>query len=1435
MTDRYGYTAPARIKVLLVPVHNLHTQDFAHYTSLLQATNDITLLDITPMPELRYFNPQTFPQGRLFYDFLATAPDEAMFLHDFEPARKTFVVLGLGRYDLSLTKLAVELFNLRLKLVYPTTIVQNTIIFDTPSDIVQEFNPPRDHSLKETFFYPNDRSMSLESVLGDISRNFLHNLDQYAASYATITLRSPVSMGDRQLLARTIAKAQKRASGSMRVLFPIDQASSSPNGAGTSTIASTSTLSTGSRTSTSGSRASSGTITETSPGPGSTASSGLDGRHAKLLASLYLLAGKYTDALHHFTDSLLHLRKSDDSIWMGSALEGIGVLVILLNYVHVSYQLPNAVLATVLLLSKSKIRDMSIENVSRMSGDTTRTSGDHNSPRHSIAGPRTSGSGSSVAPALRTSFGSTFGGSGPDLSLIAVPELVKQLALKVDYYFQLSTNDFENTVPDLVYIESLLRHITFMVSVYRHGSIDHSLYENLVKPLAPALAPGLARPSSAASPWFSKADILVEIEKIFSLQLVDLDLVDQCRIYCAIAATYDAMNMTRKKSFILRTLMVAILPKLEGTGKNIEPSTGLGPGPNGASALDGPNNSDLDITTNGTNNGTTTGAGAGTTGANGTTTTIRGIISTLFQDYGINSASPHSNWPLQLLVLKLSITVLESVQDYDSLVAVYCLALTRYVHCLPVDDELQLKRKIDELLRSTNVRVPYWDPLLVRGTKFVNKHQADLVPFTEYSQGGEVLSLNQDIASTSTGASTGASTGSSTGSSTGTSTTGGSGVKFFDPFNKPATQTLDKDKLLTRNEIYQLKVTLQNPYSFEVDITDIQIVAEGVAVEVIRSGTRSANGTVLATVPSAVSSPKLRTINNPKRSEAGTGAGPSTGASTGDSSTPQNISIIIPPKSLEVIILPFKPLESGALKIIGFNIIVGNCEPEYFPIEGAVSGPISPGTTKVKPSGPTASASGPIVSASGPGAGAGAGRTGPSGASGVLDLLVIESQPTLSLTNLLVSNGWLMLLEGEKHPFTINLTNQSDQTINYLSFSFWDSTIQALSKRLNSSTVGNQLSPAETHEIEWHLLKFKSFKILNKQEINQHYNPISPYQDIKIDYEITGKKGMMTLKMILEYGNKTELSKSFVKSVEIPLNLTVIPSVELISYDIIPFFSWPDNCQNRNLSMLHDFVGENVSQYCLLVLDLRNSWEEEIEIDLAYHVNGSGPFTIVDTLKPKKTGRYLVPIERISASKHNLSARIPSLRNKQYVKDYLVTEQEELDRTQAFWLREMVLNNLKAQWKCGTRHGVIMCRNLRLTSTMAACMVYPKVHVAHQIKGPGGPVHTTDLQVRLETEQFYTLHTTITNNSDEVISGMLRHIPFALNADITARDHVNIDKKMLINGVTQRQLPKALGPKEVLVIELSFVVLEKGEYEWGSILDIGSKIVARPPLHIVAS
>lgn len=136
MTDRYGYTAPARIKVLLVPVHNLHTQDFAHYTSLLQATNDITLLDITPMPELRYFNPQTFPQGRLFYDFLATAPDEAMFLHDFEPARKTFVVLGLGRYDLSLTKLAVELFNLRLKLVYPTTIVQNTIIFDTPSDIV---------------------------------------------------------------------------------------------------------------------------------------------------------------------------------------------------------------------------------------------------------------------------------------------------------------------------------------------------------------------------------------------------------------------------------------------------------------------------------------------------------------------------------------------------------------------------------------------------------------------------------------------------------------------------------------------------------------------------------------------------------------------------------------------------------------------------------------------------------------------------------------------------------------------------------------------------------------------------------------------------------------------------------------------------------------------------------------------------------------------------------------------------------------------------------------------------------------------------------------------------------------------------------------------------------------------------------------------------
>ena len=68
------------------------------------------------------------------------------------------------------------------------------------------------------------------------------------------------------------------------------------------------------------------------------------------------------------------------------------------------------------------------------------------------------------------------------------------------------------------------------------------------------------------------------------------------------------------------------------------------------------------------------------------------------------------------------------------------LLLTRYSHCLPVDDQCKLKEKIEWLSymshkNNSNIVAPYWDPFLVRKVKFIsNRNKDELIPFAEYPE-----------------------------------------------------------------------------------------------------------------------------------------------------------------------------------------------------------------------------------------------------------------------------------------------------------------------------------------------------------------------------------------------------------------------------------------------------------------------------------------------------------------------------------------------------------------------------------------------------------------------------------------------------------------------------------------------------------------------------
>lgn len=1333
--DRYNYVSTSRIKVHVVPINGITNNQFSRYFNALKSVCEIRLLDVTPMADLKYFNPQSTPNGHLLYDFSSSTPEsESIFLHDFEPYRKTFIVLGIGSFNSSNPDVGSQ-----LKKLYPTTIVQNAIYFDTPTDQINQLSPANDHSMRDVFYTgsPDNTSTSLETIMCEISRNFLYHLDGYASSYANITLRSPMAINDSQLLTKTINKAQKRISSglaSLKVSFngngPISGQIDSKN---KSQVRNT-------------------------------------GRHSKLMASFYLLAGKYMDAMNNFTDALLYLRKSDDSMWLASALEGIAVAIVLLNYTQSSYQLPNAVLTSVLLLSKGKIRDMSIDNAARkISSDSAVDV--RRSSSAAVSSPRTSFS----------SLSSTLGGPGPDLSMIAVPELIRQIHNKVNFFFHSSTDDIENTVPDIVYIESLMRQISFMAIVFNHGlAINHQFYDTLVTGTPPTQI------NFSHNPWFTKSDILNEIDKIFSLQLIDLSLVDQCRIYCSVASTYDQLKMYRKKAFMLRTLLVGLLPKLEllETGDNDD---------------------------------------ANETRANDDG--VKEVIKLLLFEYSIKQEKTTSDvtWnSIQLLLVRIAIRIVESLKDYEFLVEIYVLTLTKFLHCLTTDDQLKLKQKLESIcLSSPNIVVHHCDPFLVRSIQFIGgTHKEKLLPFQK----------QQPV-------------------------TNDSGPLIFNPFNKPTGPPLNTDNLLIKDQIYLLKVTFQNPFAYELDLNDIQIISDDeFPIETIHSGVRPVNESMIKNSPLKTQS-KL-TINNPKlRSERalGTYSSPKLNGmetSNGQFNPSSNLTVI-QPNSLEVFIVPFKPLKSGKLVISGMRIAVGKCTLQDFLL---IDKEINVETIKHKQRPELEMTEKPINQFD----------IGTRVTTSKLELDVIDPQPSLSLLEMLITNGWLMLLEGEEYEFLVELENRSLQTINSLSFSFWDSTIQSLTNKLNSSTVGSQLSALEIHELEWYLLKFKSFVILNKKEIAEKYKTIRPYEAIKIDYKITGKRHMTDLRIILEYANKDESKPSFIKSIEVPLNLTVVPSIDLISFDIIPLFaSTLDGFKNvsvegadlQNLDELKQFVtrvvkekGHSITDYCLLIIDLRNSWTDDLNVDVKFKSDVDETFKLKDVLKPRRAKRYLIPTRRIAFKDTKLHDRIPSLRNKQYIKDYLISEAEDLDMRQCYWLREKLLDRISGKWNGSDRKGILSFRNMKLSNKMATSLLYPRIRVVLDILNDDlSPVQRDGYLLSLKTECFYIMRTTITNYSDSEISGILRHLPYPLiNGSIQSsvqftRDQMNIDKRILYNGLLQSKLPKTIAPDQSLNVDLSFVILERGEYEWGALVDTTSenneafKITSREPVYISAS
>ena len=1412
MLDWYSYTSPARVCALVVPIDHCSETNYARYLNLIRSSADeVRLLDIPAIPELTYFNPQTFPSGNIMYDYVSWMPDkETLFLNDFEPFRKIFVVLGVGKYRALMSEEEIETILNDLRKLYPSSIVHNLILMDTPFDEINKLTPKHDHSTKDVFYHDgtNERITLLETLMCEVSRNFLISFDSYASSYSNITLRSPISMTDSQTLTKTISMAKKRLLGSNSLKLPF---SSSLAGM-LSTVDNKSRSQQGNR-----------------------------GRQAKLFGNFFLLAGKVNDALEHFTDATAKLRAAEDYLWLASALEGVGISVILLNYLKASYRLSSDILLPALNIHKHKFLSFASSSVSKESLSLGRVSTESASNYNEALDRR------SESPRNSTNYASNSlnnANSLGDLNSFTIPEFIRLISTRVLFYYQLITHDYENIVPDIVYVETLLRSVKFMTTLYLGGNeLNTSVLLSITK--SRPLHKDFRTAKPEATIGFLKREILAEIGKVFTIQLADFNLSDQCNIYCALATIYSDLGLQRKKASILRVLLVALCLKLEPIYQR-------------ASSLLKKQGNQSDILVLEANRNEIF--------------SIRNIFEHLFYVYQINLETEktssqagnrsQSNWiTLQLSVIKLCLRVTETIGDKCYLAKLYILLLTRYCHCLPIHDQCKLKENLKELVLSgakDTVGLPYWDPFLVRRVKLVNyKGKDELISFRDHEKKSESINLDasQNLRRDNTN--------------------DNNGVVVFNPFEKKPQPFNIKDKLLVENEVHHLKVKLQNPYAFELDITDLEIMTEKPAsVITLKSSIKA-----LDSLPLGVMSPagmnlfsKLNyTTSNvsgiPKKSLSS----PLNEGRELSESTHAEVLIRIPPKSTQQVIVPFRPLAIGDLNVKGFQIAILASRPQFFRI---IDREIFVAPDRVK-----------RWHLDSPRKGMGhtvdklienleQSHIDSRVSARTLNLIVIPSQPVLSLSSLLIINNSALILEGERMQFSVTLQNQSNTKINYLSFSFWDSTIDSLSSRLQPiNTRGYFLSATDVYELEWLLLKCKPFQIINKEEILKNCKVINPGDDIKIDYEVTGKRGMNDLKIILEYSNKVsnDSLKNLVKHVEVPVTFAVAPSLEVAGFDVLPLFTssiegfCSDSLANSsypNLRGIREWILEkkdsiNFSEYCLMVLDLRNSWKEPLNVNLNVSFPRSDDFTVNSEIPSWRTMRFFLPKKRVSSNDLDWKKQIPSLRQKQYVKDYLMSDEENLIMRKLHWLRLHVLDVVTGTWSTTSssrkpRSGDVELRSIRLSTRVANMLTVSDISLQHMVlkeNEPDIPLVSSEAHVPIAVEEFYTLKTIIVNNSLQEVVGILRHLPMPLTSVLSASSNegfpmstmmnqISIGRRILLNGMFQHHIAESIKPGESREICISFTILEKGEYEWGSILDVfnsnGLRVVTDDPLYINA-
>jgi hypothetical protein len=924
------------------------------------------------------------------------------------------------------------------------------------------------------------------------------------------------------------------------------------------------------------------------------------------------------------------------------------------------------------------------------------------------------------------------------------------------------------SLPQLPFSEIAIRFSKLLSSIHLSGGkLDDQVLQLAVQGIP------FSRPANVEIPRLNisppRSVIIAMLFRAFpsSSTAEDLPIIDRTIILGGIASVLDSLGYYRKKAMVMWELVSVLIPGLVQARKVGAAEMGIHPAA-GLAALNAIN-------------GNVGGAGAFELGEGDVEKGVDDLLGLMCRTYGIvsfdslpsgsaeqsgdddfddsdgatvsrilNSAATRAfgGRNLKMNVLRACINLAEALPDFQGVLRFSSELLRtagsgvapgpRSEDAAPSmtrEEQVRLATNITRTVSAAKklglqgVEAEYWDEFLVRGVE-LDPHLTSPTPIprqkTELS------------------------------GAAGTAEAKEKNPFIYNPFLKRP-DAAAAEHLLVAEESATFKVTLQNPYEFDVEIESIKLESEGVDFD---SGVQNT---------------------------------------------------VIGPYRTQILTVTGTPKSAGSLKIKGCSVKIRGCRERRYPIFAEPWSPQS--EIKLKAIGlaavrkrrarPVSVESASKISSSN--------LLLPK--TSALVLSVIEKQPVLVVKSSSSAQSAAMVLEGERQIFSITLQNLSNTIpVDLLLFSFQDSTQAPLQTALSNRDA----SPAELYEYELILSRKQALRWIKREDEIPY---IKPRGTATFQFEILGKPGLTSAAVQVDYAYlgipATEiLQRFYTRQVVFPLTMTVNASVELARMDVLPLSGdipdsiWPSGQAEGDRSEAIKAV-----DYFLLMLDLRNAWPSQLHV----HLDITKGSSIDEDILPGSTSRIIFPIRRFMLD--NPFAPIPALdpaRKRQFiVSTGKVSADSERANREAFWYREEILKTLNGTWKTVSgleRSGIIELRGIRLTPRMVEAIRIEDISVELEFDA------TTSLSEAHQgyqgyVDEFLTLKAHIRNRTSHQLYPLLRLQPSLRNHSHNLS--LDLSKKLVWDGTLQYTLP-ALQANGSTEVSIGMTALCRGEFEIGA-------------------